>query len=156
MCIVWSYSVFSHHVQAGNMSYNNVWVHIKQYFYILTVNPHFLWPKLTLCFTEKNSPLTISTGCYFTKTVRGITVLCHFRKSNLMPVIICKNDKHLITIYTVIFSNITGILSHLSDTWRRESSLDGDQLNCFCVGIFHESTDESAGWMKYPYRKQWP
>ncbi len=32
----------------------------------------------------------------------GITVLCHFRKNDLMPVIICKNDKHLVTLYNVI------------------------------------------------------
>ncbi len=31
-----------------------------------------------------------------------------------MPVIICKNDKHLVTFYHVIFSNMTGILSYLS------------------------------------------
>ncbi len=30
-----------------------------------------------------------------------------------MLVIICKNYKHLVTLYNVIFSNITGILSHL-------------------------------------------
>ncbi len=37
-----------------------------------------------------------------------------FRKNALMPVIICNNDKHLVTLYNVIFSNMTGILSHLS------------------------------------------
>ncbi len=42
------------------------------------------------------------------------TVLCHFRKNGRMPVIICKNEKHIVTLYNVIFSNITGILSHLS------------------------------------------
>ncbi len=47
-------------------------------------------------------------------TVRGITVLFHFHKNDLMLVIICKNDKHLVTLYNVIFSNMTGILSHLS------------------------------------------
>ncbi len=31
-----------------------------------------------------------------------------------MPYIICKNDKHLETFYNVIFSNMSGILSHLS------------------------------------------
>ncbi len=30
-----------------------------------------------------------------------------------MLVIICKYDKHLVTLYNVIFSNITGMLSHL-------------------------------------------
>ncbi len=44
----------------------------------------------------------------------GITVLCHFRKINLMPVIICKNYKHLIKLYNEIFSNMTHILSHFS------------------------------------------
>ncbi len=33
----------------------------------------------------------------------GITVLCHFRKIDLIPVIICKNDKHLVTLCNVIF-----------------------------------------------------
>ncbi len=47
-------------------------------------------------------------------SVRGIIVLRHFRKNNPMPVITCKNDQHLGTLYNVIFSNITGILSHLS------------------------------------------
>ncbi len=50
-------------------------------------------------------------------SVRGITVLRHFRhfrKNNPMPVITCKNDQNLGTLYNVIFSNITGILSHLS------------------------------------------
>ncbi len=47
-------------------------------------------------------------------SVRGITVLCHFRKYDLMPVIICKNDKHLVTLYNVIFSYMTGILSQMS------------------------------------------
>ncbi len=46
--------------------------------------------------------------------VRGITVLCHFRKNYIMLVIICKNDKHLVTLYNVIFSNMSDILSHLS------------------------------------------
>ncbi len=33
-----------------------------------------------------------------------------------MPVILCKNDKHLVTFYNVkLFSNMTGILLHLSD-----------------------------------------
>ncbi len=31
-----------------------------------------------------------------------------------MPVIIYKNDKHHVTLYNVIFSNMTGILSYLS------------------------------------------
>ncbi len=46
--------------------------------------------------------------------VKGITVLCHFRKNSPMPVIICKNDKHLVILYNVIFLNMTGILSYLS------------------------------------------
>ncbi len=45
--------------------------------------------------------------------VEGITALCHFRKHDIMAVI-CKNDKHLLTLYNVISSNMTGILSHLS------------------------------------------
>ncbi len=44
----------------------------------------------------------------------GITVLCHFHKNDLMPVIKCKNDKHLVTLDNAIFSNMTGILLHLS------------------------------------------
>ncbi len=35
-------------------------------------------------------------------------------KNSLMPVSICKIDKHLIILYNVIFLNMTGILSHLS------------------------------------------
>ncbi len=34
--------------------------------------------------------------------VREITVLRHFHKNDLMPVI-CKNDKHLVALYNVIF-----------------------------------------------------
>ncbi len=45
---------------------------------------------------------------------REVLVLCHFCKKYLMLVIICKNDKHHVTLYNVIFSNRTGILSHLS------------------------------------------
>ncbi len=47
-------------------------------------------------------------------TVQWITVVCHFRNNDPMPVIIYKNDKNLITLYSVIFSNI---LSHLSYTF---------------------------------------
>ncbi len=47
-------------------------------------------------------------------SVGGIRVVCHFRKDDLIPVIIYKNDKHLVTFYNDIFSNMTGILSHLS------------------------------------------
>ncbi len=47
-------------------------------------------------------------------SVSGITVLCHFRKIDLMPLTICKNDKLLVALYNVIFSNMTGNLSHLS------------------------------------------
>ncbi len=53
-----------------------------------------------------------STICILYPTlspVGEITVLCHFRKNDLMPdIIICKNDKHLVTLYNVIFSNMTG------------------------------------------------
>ncbi len=52
--------------------------------------------------------------CVRRSSVGEITVLCHFRNNDLMTVIICKNDKHLITLYNVIFSNMTGILLHLS------------------------------------------
>ncbi len=45
---------------------------------------------------------------------KGITVLCNVRKNYLMSVIICKSEKHLVTLYNVIFSNMTGIISHLS------------------------------------------
>ncbi len=47
-------------------------------------------------------------------SVKGITVLHNFLKNDLMPAIICKNDKHLVTLYNVIFPNMTSILSHLS------------------------------------------
>ncbi len=47
-----------------------------------------------------------------TISVEEITVLCHFLKTDLMPVIICKNDKPFVKLYNVIFSNMTGILSH--------------------------------------------
>ncbi len=43
--------------------------------------------------------------------VEGITVLCHFREDDLIPVIICKNDKHQVTLYNIIFANMTSILS---------------------------------------------
>ncbi len=35
----------------------------------------------------------------------GITVLCHFvfKRPLVIPVIICKNDKHVVTLYNVIF-----------------------------------------------------
>ncbi len=45
---------------------------------------------------------------------QGITILCHICKHDLMPVIICENDRHLLTPYNVIFSNMIVILSHLS------------------------------------------
>ncbi len=38
---------------------------------------------------------------------------CTFLYNDLLPVI-CKNDKHLVTLYNVIFSNMTSILSNLS------------------------------------------
>ncbi len=63
----------------------------------------------------------MNIDCNITSTpllVREITVVCHFRKNDLMlviickndlmPVIICKNDKHLVTLYNVIFSHMTG------------------------------------------------
>ncbi len=52
-------------------------------------------------------------GCMLS-SVRRITVLCPFRINDLMPVILCKKDKQLVTLYNVIFSNMTGILLHLS------------------------------------------
>ncbi len=51
---------------------------------------------------------------YHANQLGRITVLCHFPKNDLMPVIMCKSDKHLVTLYNLLFSNITGILSHLS------------------------------------------
>ncbi len=39
-----------------------------------------------------------------------------------MPVIICKNDKHLVTLYNIIISNMTGILPHLSYIFYIEGS----------------------------------
>ncbi len=51
---------------------------------------------------------------YVAILIAGITVLYDFQNNDLMPVIICKNDKYLVTHYNVIFSNMTGILSHLS------------------------------------------
>ncbi len=47
-------------------------------------------------------------------SIGGIIVLCHFHKNDLMPMFICKNDKNLVTLYNVIFANMTGILSYLS------------------------------------------
>ncbi len=49
-----------------------------------------------------------------TYSVREIIVLCHFHKNNIMPVIICKHDKHLVILHNAIFSNMTGILSYLN------------------------------------------
>ncbi len=61
------------------------------------------------------APANIEEGCMVvTYTVGGISILCHFEKHYLMPVIICKNNKYLVTFYNEIFSNMTGILSHLS------------------------------------------
>ncbi len=59
-----------------------------------------------------------------------ITVLCHSRINDLMSVIKCKNDKHLITFYKVIFSNITGtcILSHLCYITRGQQC--GTEMKC--------------------------
>ncbi len=40
----------------------------------------------------------------YSSLVREIISLCHFRKKNdLMPVIICKNDKNFVTFYNVKF-----------------------------------------------------
>ncbi len=38
----------------------------------------------------------------------------HEKCPTYVTVIICKNDKHLVTFYNVIFSNMTGVLSRLS------------------------------------------
>ncbi len=46
------------------------------------------------------------------KLNKNLNVLFH--KNDRMPVIICKNDKHLVTDYNVIFSNMTSTLSQLS------------------------------------------
>ncbi len=35
--------------------------------------------------------------CIERSSAWGITVLCHFCKNAIIPVIICKNDKHLVT-----------------------------------------------------------
>ncbi len=44
-------------------------------------------------------------------SVARIAVLYQFHKNGLMPLTIYKNEKHLITLYNVIFSNMTGILT---------------------------------------------
>ncbi len=73
------------------------------------------WPYSEQLFTPcvNKNIYTAEFGNYLYQTVGGITVMYHFRKTYLMPVIICKNDKHLVTLYNVRFSNMTGILSHL-------------------------------------------
>ncbi len=73
--------------------------------------------SLTVNFGKDCSAFATITHCICTSTClfssEGIIVLCHFLKNDLMPVIICKNDKHLLKLYNVIFSNMTGVLSHL-------------------------------------------
>ncbi len=32
-----------------------------------------------------------------------MTVLCHCRKNDLMPALVCKHEKRLVTLYNVIF-----------------------------------------------------
>ncbi len=50
------------------------------------------------------TPHAFAKACRDQLPVRGITVLCHFYKNDLMPVIIlCKNDKDLVTVYNGIF-----------------------------------------------------
>ncbi len=58
----------------------------------------------------QSSGATIDTTLHL--SFGGITVLCHFCKNELLPVIKCKNDKHLVTLYNVIFSNMTCILNN--------------------------------------------
>ncbi len=48
-----------------------------------------------LCKTSQHDLITS------VQSVSGITVLCHVCKNDLMPVIICKNDKHTITLYNL-------------------------------------------------------
>ncbi len=73
----------------------------------------YSFPYFVVRFCEFN---TIShlfrfvIGLWSTLSVGGITVLFHFRKNYPMHVIIYKNDMHLVTLYDVIFSNMTGIL----------------------------------------------
>ncbi len=52
-------------------------------------------------------------SCHYPLSVGGRTVSCNYI-NDLMPVIICKNAKHHVTLYNVIFSNMTDILSHLN------------------------------------------
>ncbi len=56
-----------------------------------------------------------------------MTVLCNFRKNYIIPVIICINTKHLVTLYNVIFSNITGILSHCGIYRGQQCAIE---MNC--------------------------
>ncbi len=37
---------------------------------------------------------------------QGYNSISHFRKNDLMPVIICKNDKHLVTVHVLVTSFI--------------------------------------------------
>ncbi len=50
--------------------------------------------------------------CYLTSP--GNNSIVSFYENDQMPVIIYKNYKHLVTLYNVIFSNMTDILSHFS------------------------------------------
>ncbi len=62
------------------------------------------WPDIWCTYT------ILEFNDTFELAVVGIIVLCHFIKTDLMPVIISKNDQHLVTLYSVVFSNITGSL----------------------------------------------
>ncbi len=53
-----------------------------------------------------------------------------------MPVnVLCKIDKHLVTLHNVIFSNITGILSHMSYIFYQHNRVAMCHLN----GIYWET-----------------
>ncbi len=59
--------------------------------------------------------LTLPLLSHLLLPVEEITVFCHFLVDDLMSDIICKNDKHVVTLYNVILSNRTaGIMLHLS------------------------------------------
>ncbi len=62
----------------------------------------FFVMKHILCETIREIDIFISRG---NKSCN--MQLSHFRKNDLMPLIICKNNKNFVTLFNIIFSNMT-------------------------------------------------
>ncbi len=59
-----------------------------------------------------NNLLCQPVSCYIVSILKHVILISS--ENNSTPVIICKNNKHLVTLYNVIFSNMIGTLSHLN------------------------------------------